>query len=112
MPLSWVRKLPSVFVEQGFQDEKNEKKIQKIVSHRCHPTPSELLMQMTQIHFMFGEEMSFAVMDNSDLSKSGPAYRRRIEEAAREAQKGAAISFAPEVTIGMRQIDRKKAQTV
>ena len=61
-------------------------------------------MQMTQIHFMFGEEMSFTVMDNSDPSKAGPAYRRRIEEAAREAKEGAAITFAPEVTIGMRQV--------
>ena len=67
---------------------------------------------MTQILFMFGEEMSFAVRHNSDPSKPGPAYRRRIEEAAREAEKGAAITFAPEVTIGMKQVDRKKSRTV
>lgn len=93
-PLRWVSELPSFFAGQGLKD----------VLHRSYATPPELLMQMTQIHFMLGEEMSFVIMDNSDPAKGGPAYRRRIEEAAIEAKEGAAITFACEVTIGMRQV--------
>lgn len=49
---------------------------------------------------MVGEEYSFIAMDNSDLSKGGPAHRRRIQEAAKEAKEGAAMDFIPEVSIG------------
>ena len=49
---------------------------------------------------MVGEEYSFAAMDNSDPQKGGPAHRRRIQEAAKEAMEGVGLQFFPEVTIG------------
>lgn len=52
------------------------------------------------MQFMIGEEYSFAVMDNSDPEKGGPAHRRRVQEAAKDAKEGAGMEFIPEVTVG------------
>ena len=89
---TWVPDLPNLFANHGLWQ----------ITQNHYPTPPELLIPMTQTHFMFGSEMSSITMDNSDSDKGGPAYRRRIEEAAREAKEGAAMTFTLEVTVGMR----------
>lgn len=90
VPYGWPPRLPDSFAKQGFQD----------VSYNRYPISSEVRMFFTQMQFMIGEEYSIVAMDNSDPQKGGPAHRRRIQEAAKEAKEGAAMHFIPEVTIG------------
>ena len=65
-------------------------------------------MFFTQMQFMVGEEYSFAAMDNSDPQKGGPVHRRRILEAEKEARKGVALQYFPEVTIGKKPLELEK----
>lgn len=75
---------------QGYHEESNKR----------YAVSPELRMFFTQLQFMVGEEYSSAAMDNSDPQKGGPAHRRRIQDAAKEAKEGVALQFFPEVTIG------------
>lgn len=86
----WPPKLGDLFAEQGFRD----------VSYNRYPLTSEVRDFFTQMQFMVGEEYSLVAMDNSGPQTSGPAHRRRIQDAAEEAKAGAAMHFIPEFTVG------------
>ena len=55
---------------------------------------------LTQIHLMVAEEISLVKMDNSDAETGGPARRREIQEASKEAKDGAIWRFSLQVTVG------------
>lgn len=92
VPYGWPSTLGDDFAKQGFTK----------VSHNRYPIKPDTRMIFTQMQFMIGEEYSFVAMDNSGPTASGPAHRRRIQEAAKEAKEGVAMHFIPEVTVGMK----------
>ena len=50
---------------------------------------------------MVVEEFSYVAMDNSDPNAVGYEHRRRVQEAAKQANEGAAMHFNLEVTVGL-----------
>ena len=90
--IRWPKRLGELFEKVGFQH----------VSHSTYETSPELRGFFTQIHLMLAEEISLTVMDNSRPDGSGPTHRKHIQEAAREAEEGAALHFTPVVTIGQK----------
>ena len=91
---SWPPRLADDFAKQGFRE----------IDYKRYETSPELRMFFTQMQFMIGEEYSFAMMDNSNPHKGGPAHRRRIQEAAEESREGAGMHFIPEVTVGRKPL--------
>lgn len=53
---------------------------------------------------MVTEEYSYGGMDNSDPNAAGYEHRRRIKEAAKQVDEGAAINYNLEVTIGRKAL--------
>lgn len=98
----WPPRLPDIFEKQGLRD----------VTYGRYATGPETRLFWTQLQCMVAEEYSFVAMDNSDPQSGGPAYRRRIQEAAKEAKEGAAISHTLEVTVGMKSKVDEKGQLI
>ena len=65
-----------------------------------HPMSPEIRGFFTHLQFMVAEEFSYGAMDNSDPSAGGYEHRRRIQEAAKQANEGAALHFNVEATVG------------
>lgn len=69
-----------------------------------HPINPETRVFFTQIQLMVTEEYSYGGMDNSDPNAGGYEHRRRIKEAAKQVNEGAAINYNLEVTIGRKAL--------
>ena len=90
MMSSWPSTLSQSFKNEGFED---------VTTYR-YPIGPEMRGYFTQAHLMVMEEVSYFAMDNSDPEAGGCEQRRRILEAAKQIDEGAAIHFNLEVTVG------------
>ncbi|KAL2042758.1 hypothetical protein N7G274_004517 [Stereocaulon virgatum] len=92
--LNWLSQLPYNFIKQGLQD----------VSHRLHPPPPDLRLFLAQVHCVFAEEINLVAMGSNGADHGVPSNRRQIQEAAKEAQEGAAIQYVFECTVGRKPV--------
>lgn len=60
-------------------------------------------MRFTYINILAGEEVSYAVYDNSGPESSGPRHRALLKEALEETKNGVCMVWSPVVVVGKKE---------